>query len=218
MQTSALMEYTGGGRHLKAREQITVGRPSNMRVEAESPFGVALVVVANDSQLAIYDPGHSTIYRGKPTANTLERFVHIPLAPGPATNLLLGLAPGGDSIPPPENVRAQDGEVVVSYKSANGGSNELGFEGDHLAMVRATDSQGQVDYEVRYSDYRDIGGIMLAHSLDASFPATGAKVKFQYQRPIVNGALSDSIFTLTPGMATKEIDLDRPAAANLNNG
>src|SRR5205807_6264902 len=44
VRTAAVMEYSGGGQHVKAREQIAVRRPSSMRVEAESPFGVALVL------------------------------------------------------------------------------------------------------------------------------------------------------------------------------
>ena len=40
------------------------------------------------------------------------------------------------------------------------------------------------------------------------FTVDGTAGKFERQRPIVNGTISDSIFVLTGGAATKEVDLD----------
>jgi hypothetical protein len=209
MQTGAVMEYTGSGRHVKAREQITVQRPGNLRVEAMSPFGVALVVVANDTRLGIFEPSKNTIYRGKASAETLNRYVQIPLAPRSAANLLLGLAPTGEDVPQPSSSTQGPGaQLTVSYRTADGSLDDLVFSGDQLTLVRERNSRGQVDYEVRYTDFRDIGGVMLAHAMDANFPVAGTEVKFELQRPIVNGAISDSIFVLTGGAATKEVDLD----------
>ena len=65
-------------------------------------------------------------------------------------------------------------------------------------MVRETAADGRVSYEVRYSDYHDIGGVMFPYVVDASFPAAGSQVTFRYLRPIVNGAIPDSTFVLTP--------------------
>jgi len=50
---------------------------------------------------------------------------------------------------------------------------------------------------------------MMAYQVEADFPLAQSKVKFRFQRPIVNGAIADSMFELTPGSSTKEIDLDR---------
>ncbi len=93
MQTPAVMEYSNPEHHLKAREVITVRRPQDLRIEALSPFGVALVVAAKDSRLAIFRSSDNTLMHGAATADTLNRFAQVPLAPKPAVDLLLGLAP-----------------------------------------------------------------------------------------------------------------------------
>src|SRR5271170_5480436 len=81
LQTPAVMEYAGPGGHFKAREQITVRRPSSLRVEALTPLGVALVVAAGPTEIAVFDPSKNTITRGAATAATLEQVARIPLTP-----------------------------------------------------------------------------------------------------------------------------------------
>ena len=212
IETSAVMEYSAPGRHLKAREQLAARRPQSLRVEAMSPFGVAVVVAATDSQLQIFRASDNTLIRGAATAGTLDRFAQIPMAPGPAVALLMGLAPSAELAErPPDSVTTQGDLIVAVYRVPGGGTIELGFAGKDLAMVRKRTDDGQVGYEVRYSDFRDIGGLMMAYRIDAEFPSEQTSVKFRYQRPIVNGAIADSAFVLTPGPATRQIDLDHAA-------
>ena len=64
-----------------------------MRVEARSPFGVALLLAAQGGELAIFEPGQNRFMRGEATAQTLYRYVRIPMAPADAVGLLMGLAP-----------------------------------------------------------------------------------------------------------------------------
>jgi len=215
MQASAVMEYRAPDQHAKAREQIMVRRPADLRVEAQSPFGLALVVAANESSIGIFDPSSNTLYRGAPSAESLNRFAQIPLAPGPAVNLLMGLAPGSEEFNrAPDSVSAEGAIIVASYNGSGGSTTELGFEAAELALVRQR-RQGVVYYEVRYSDYQDIGGVQFAHRIEADFPSAHTHVNFTFQHPIINGTLNDSLFALKPGPSTKQVDLDRisdPAA------
>jgi hypothetical protein len=84
--------------------------------------------------------------------------------------------------------------------------------------VRETANTGQVNYEVRYSDYHDIGGMMFPYLVDATFPAAGSHVTFRYLRPIVNGVVPDSTFVLTPApgatMINISLDLDDEGAVS----
>lgn len=209
MQTPAVMEYSNPDHHIKAREVITVRRPEDLRIEAMSPFGVALVVAARDSKLAIFRSSDNTLMRGAANAATLDRFARVPLAPKPAVDLLMGLAPDPDILSAsPESVHAETGVLVAVYRMPDGGAIELGFSGDQLAMVRRRPADGSIGYEVHYADYRDIGGLMMAYRVEADFPAAQTRVAFRYERPIVNGTIADSMFQLSPGPSTKEIDLD----------
>jgi outer membrane lipoprotein-sorting protein len=214
MQAGAIMEYREADRHVKAREQILVRRPADLRVEVDSPFGLALVVAANDSHLEIFEPSNDTLYQGGASAESLNRFAQIPLAPKPAVNLLMGLAPGGEQfVRPPDTVSTEGALLIAAYKSADGSVIELGFEDTRLAMVRERGA-GAIRYEVRYSDYRDIGGFQFAHRIEADFPPAHTHVNFTLQRPIINGTLADSLFALKPGPATKLVNLDRAGASS----
>jgi hypothetical protein len=60
---------------------------------------------------------------------------------------------------------------------------------------------------VRYSDYRDIGGMNFPHTIEANFPATATTIKFRFERPLIDGAIPDSAFVLAPGPQTQELNL-----------
>jgi len=65
-------------------------------------------------------------------------------------------------------------------------------------MVRARDATGAIEYEVRYSEYQDLGGLMFPYTVEASFPVAQSRVSFHYKRPIINGDVPDSTFVLSP--------------------
>jgi outer membrane lipoprotein-sorting protein len=218
MQTPAVMEYTAGDQHVKAKEEIVVKRPGNLRVEAMSPFGVALLLAAQGSELAIFEPGRNRFMRGNATADTLYRYVRIPMAPADAVGLLMGLAPPEFALNRVADSVSNDGAMTVaSYRNAASGTRELGFSAGNLAMVRETAGNGRVNYEVRYSDYHDIGGVMFPYVVDATFPAAGSHVTFRYLRPIVNGDIPDSTFVLTPAPGATFMNLSLDDARALAN-
>ena len=206
LQTSAVMEYSNGDNHVKAREDIAVRRPASLRVEARSPFGVALIVAARDSQLQIFEPSKNTLMRGTADASTLARFARIPMAPRDAVGLLMGIVPEAQSTAPPENVATQGDMTILSYEEAEGAHREVGFQDGELAMVRMRTATGAIAFEIRYTDYHDIGAVMFAYKVDADFPLMATRVSFAYKRPIVNGKIADSMFTLTPNGA-KLVDI-----------
>lgn len=218
MQTPAVMEYTAGDQHVKAKEEIVVKRPGNLRVEAMSPFGVALLLAAQGSALAIFEPGRNRFMRGNATADTLYRYVRIPMAPADAVGLLMGLAPPQFALNGIADSVSNDGAMMVAlYGNSASGTRELGFSAGNLAMVRETAGNGRVNYEVRYSDYHDIGGVMFPYVVDATFPAAGSHVTFRYLRPIVNGDIPDSTFVLTPAPGATLMNLSLDDARALAN-
>ncbi len=212
MQTGAVMEFTSTDQHIKAREDIVVLRPNNLRVEARSPFGVALLLAANGPDLSIFEPGENRFLRGTATADTLYRYVRIPMAPADAVALLMALAPRDFALAKSVDSVSNEGVMTVAaYSSADTLLHQLGFDRGNLAMVRETDTAGRVIYEVRYSDYHDIGGVMFPYVVDASFPQAQSRVTFHYQRPIINAAVSQSSFVLTPAPGATLMDLSRYA-------
>jgi outer membrane lipoprotein-sorting protein len=216
MQSDALMEYEGRGHHLKVHEEIAIKRPGSLRVEALSPFGVAAVVAAHDSTLAIYQTSNNTFYHGAATADTLNRFAQIPLPPDQAIKLLMGLPPNDDSnLASPTSVRTENGMLIGTYQHPGGVKDELGFEDGQLRLVRAEGPDGPI-YEVHYSDYHDSGGMPIAHRVEANFLNTGTRLTVRYSSVTINPPLDNSEFVLVPQGAAKQVDLDQAVAAGGN--
>jgi outer membrane lipoprotein-sorting protein len=218
MQTPAIMEYTAQGQHLKAKEDIVVRRPDNLRVEARSPLGVALLVAAHGDELAIFEPGKNRFSRGHATAETLYKYVRIPMAPADAVALLMGLAPRDfppDSVP--DSVSNEGAMTIATYGNSASGTRQLGFADKQLAMVRETTPDGRISYEVRYRDYHDIGGVMFPYVVDADFPVAQSHVTLRYLRPIVNGDVPASTFVLTPAPGATLMNLSLEDGALLSD-
>jgi hypothetical protein len=219
LETSAVMEYSGPRGHLKARERIVVRRPASLRVEALSPLGVALVVTANQTQLAVFDPSQNTLARGAAEASTLDRVAQLPLAPAQAVRLLLALPPGTAALESPAAPVVDDaGLTVISVKREGGGMDQLGFHDNQLVMARESGPDGAVFYNVRYSDYQDIGAMQFPLTIAAQFPETATEIKLHYQSPAIDGAIPDSAFTLEPGPQTRELQLGFRAPPDLPKG
>jgi hypothetical protein len=225
MQTGAVMEYTGGGQHFKARENIVVRRPASLRVEVMSPLGVALVLAADSGQVTIFDPEKNTLIHGPATAAVLDRYARIPMAPEAAVRMLLGLAPdaGMLALPPDSMIHPTqaNGLEILRYREPMGVTDDLGFRPDgYLAEVRETRADGRVNYEVYYSDYLDIGGSQkFPYQVSASFPITGASVRFRYDNPVINHEIPDSTFVLAPSHVARRINLGmRNGSASAGRG
>ncbi len=159
------------------------------------------------ARLAVFDPSKDTLMRGPATAATLERFAQIPMAPQAAVRLLLALSPDGAMLTTPPSSQSDDADMkLLTYARAEGVVDELGFTGGVLTRARERLAGGQVSYEVRYSDYKDIGAIKFPYLVEATFPAAGTTIKLRYERPIVDGEIADSTFVLAPGPSTRLID------------
>ena len=214
VQSGAIMEYTAAdGHHFRTHEEIALARPASMRVEAVAPFGATMVLAADDAgRLMIFDPSKNILMSGGANAATLERYVRIPLAPPAAVDLLMGLAPDpAELATPPDSVSDTDGMTVALWHLADGGTRELGFSAGQLAMVRERDSAGGQRYEVRYSDWRDAGGMSFPNKVEADFPAS--RITLRYEAPALNTTLAPALFVLTPAPGTRQISIDAGASA-----
>lgn len=210
MQTEAVMEYSAPERHPpKVREQIVAKRPDNLRVEALSAFNVALILATSGQQLAIFEPSRNRLTRAAATAETLNQFIQIPMAPADAVTLLLGIAPDSATLAarPPDAIVTEGAMTVASWSVENSARRELGFQDDQLVLVRMRNADGSVDYEVRYGEYQDVGGLMFPYTVDASFPRAQSRISFHYKRPIINGQVPDSVFVLSPSSTGEQANL-----------
>ena len=128
VQSPAVMEYTAGDQHVKAKEDIVAKRPGNLRVEAMSPFGVALLLAAQGPDLAIFEPAQNRFMRGQANADTLYKYVRIPMAPTDAVGLLMGLAPPDFALSDDPDSVSNDGAMIVATFGNSGGGNAISLD------------------------------------------------------------------------------------------
>jgi Domain of unknown function (DUF4292) len=206
LQTPTIMEYSGPSGRIKVRENLTVRRPASLRVDAMSPLGVALIIAADDKQIAVFNASENTLMRGTASVATLARFIRIPMVPAQAVRLLLGLPLDSSALTAtPSSSRTEDQMKILSYVGAE--NDELGFKNGQLALVRERDAAGQVRYEMHYGDYRDIGGLRFPFELEARFPASATTIKLHYLNPSIDRQIADSTFVLLPGPTTRLIEI-----------
>jgi hypothetical protein len=219
LSTAAIMDYSGGGEHFRARENLLIQRPANIRVEVMSAAGVALVVATDGGQAAVFNPSKGALMRGSATAATLERYARIPLPPEAAVRMLLGLVPDGSmlalppasmTLPGPHN----DNQTILVYREPGGVTDEIGIGVDRrLASVTEKLADGRVGYRVDYGDWRDAGkGIETPCSITAKFPRTGARVAFIYENPVADPPIPGGAFELAPNGVTKTTSLGMAGA------
>ncbi len=210
LQSEALMAYSQNGKRFKAREEITLRRPDRLRIEAYYALGVGLIVVSNGKEAQVFEPSKNLLLVGKPNADTLDRFVHVRLEPYEAVDLLMGLPPRQDlSWAKPSYIRREGSLMMVGLPSYDSSSLELGFTDSKLLLIRSREVDGKLRYQVNYDDYRDVGGILIAHRITAQFPKTGTLVEFYYKQAVVNRVFPESTFALSVSPATNKVMLER---------
>jgi hypothetical protein len=206
------MDYSGTDGHFRTHEEIALARPASMRVEAVAPFGATMIFAAdNAGRLMIFDPGKNVLMTGEANAATLARYVQIPLTPAAAVNLLMGLAPDPAQLSKnPDSVSDTGGMTVARWRLDDGGTREIGFSGEQLAVIRERDSAGAERYAMKYSDWRDAGGISFPNKLEADFPAN--RITLRYQSPALNAPILPAAFVLTPAPGTRQISIGAGAS------
>jgi len=213
------MEFSAAdGHHFRTHEEIALARPASIRVEAVAPFGATMVLAADDAgRLMIFDPSRNVLMSGDANAATLARYVNIPLAPPAAVDLLMGLPPDPAQLAtPPDTVAESEGMTLMTWRMSDGGTRALGFTqagggSGELGMVRESDRAGATRYEVRYGDWRDIGGVEFPLKVEAGF--SSSRIALRYQAPALNPTLAPAMFVLTPAPGTRQISIDAGGAA-----
>jgi len=208
--SASLADIGGKGLFIKELEQALADRSIDVAVHSMKDLPAVL-------------PGDFRVAAVLERENTADILVTrdgaalpaLPFAPASPSDPGPRFAPPAFALTGDADSISNDGAMLVAtYGIAATGTRELGFSDGNLALVRETASGGQVNYEVRYADYHDIGGVMFPYTVDATFPAAGSHVKFRFLRPIVNGDIPDSTFVLTPapGATLMNLSIEGPGA------
>jgi hypothetical protein len=176
------------------REAILVRRPTDVRVDVLSPFGLALALGASGDLLWVYPPAQGVRFEGASSPENLSRFLGAPVAVTDLVDILLGVAPAREPV----------GDVVLDIVDEDqyrltvpfdGGVQTLWFAGDTLLLRRAEERRSDtLTLSVAFDDYQD----GFPHSLAVTAPIVGSSVQLAYDSVETNPTLDASLFAPPP--------------------
>ncbi len=106
----ATVRYDGPTGSGSVDQVIVVALPDRARLEALSPVGTAVLLIAiRGDDLTVHAPDRHEYGVGRATRETLARLARVPIPPGPLLRLLAGL--------PPLSIRPTDPRVRVALEA-----------------------------------------------------------------------------------------------------
>jgi hypothetical protein len=184
-----------------AREAVLVQRPSAVRVDVLSPFGLAVALGTDGERLWVFPPQERLRYEGAATPENLAHFLGAAVSIGDLVDVLLGVPPRRAPVAPVrfESLPNGMGRVVVPCAS---GEQRLEFAGRPPTVRRADEIRdGQLVLRIDFDDYRD----GFPYVMDVSGP-DGPKASLRYVALETNGPIDPAVFA--PPAASRVLPLE----------
>lgn len=199
----ARMRLRTGLARIWTRQAVLVQRPSAIRIDVLSPFGLALALGTEGRTLWAFPPQQRVRYEGPASPENFARLLGTPLGVGDLVDVLLGVPPTRQAIAPPTLDR--DGGEYVLTVPYRGGSQIVRFTTDTLQMTRVEERRdGATPIHVTFADYRD----GFARALDLVAGGATASIAFDEVEP--NAPIDARVFDPPP--APRILPLERAGA------
>lgn len=186
------------------RQAVLVQRPSAIRVDVLSPFGLALALGTEGQTLWAFPPQQGVRYEGAATPANLQRLVGTPLAVGDLVDVLLGGPPARTPVAPPTLARV--GDAVVLTLVYRGGTQLVRFAPQTLQLTGVEEHRDDAPVvQVLFGDWQD----GVARTLDL-VGADGATARIAFDDVETNARIDPAAFA--PPAASRVLPLERAAA------
>jgi hypothetical protein len=200
----AQVRLRSGLARIWTHQAVLVQRPSAIRVDVLSPFGLALAVGTEGRTLWAFPPQQGVRYEGVASPQNLQRLLGTPLAVEDLVDVFLGAAPSRAPIAEPTLERAGDEYVLtIAYR---GGVQVLRFAVDSLDLASVEERRdGAEPVRVAFGDYED----GFARALDFT-GERGLAARIAYDKVERNATIDPGVFAPPP--ASRVLPLERAAA------
>ena len=200
----ARMRLRSGLARMWTRQAVLVQRPSAIRIDVLSPFGLALALGTEGRTLWAFPPQQGVRYEGPASPASFARLLGTPLGVSELVDVLLGVPPARTPIAPP--TLAHDGDEYVLTTPYEGGAQVVRFAADTLEINRIEEHRdGAAPIHVTFGDYRD----GFARTLDLVAEG-GARASIAFDEVERNATIDPAAFE--PPTAQRVLPLDRAAA------
>jgi len=201
----ARMRLRSGLARMWVRQAVLVQRPSAIRIDVLSPFGLALALGTDGRTLWAFPPQQGVRYEGPASPANFARLLGTPLGVADLVDVLLGVPPARVAIERPSVERAGDEWVLtIRYRD---GTQLVHYAIDTLQITRIEERRdGAAPMEVAFSDYQE----GFARALDLK-GETGVAASIAFDDVERNATIDPTAFE--PPAAARVLPLDRAAAA-----
>jgi len=208
----ARVRYEGAAGAGTLAQVIIVALPDQVRLEALSPLGTALLLLTiRGEDLTVYSPVRNEYGIGHATREALGRLARVPVPPGPLLRLLAGL--------PPLRIKAEDPRVQVAggvggimVESVDGPFwQRLWSSPDGLAVERGELGEaGDPLLTFEFGDRRQVGVATFPFAIRLEEATGKSRLAIRYETVALNIPLEDGLFELPRPVAgqTRIIELN----------
>jgi hypothetical protein len=201
----ARMRVRSGLAAMWVRQAVLVQRPTSIRIDVLSPFGLALALGTEGHMLWAFPPQQGIRYEGPATPANFGRLFGTPLGVADLVDALLGVPPARVATERPTVERSGD-EYVLTIRH-RGGEQLVHYAIDTLQITRIEERRdGAAPVEVAYGDYHD----GFARTLDLK-GETGVTASIAFDDVERNATIPPTAFD--PPAASRVLPLERAAAA-----
>ena len=196
---------------IKGRVLMFVQRPEQVRFDAMTQFGPALVLTSNGQELALSDFKENRYLTGETCPSNIARLIGVALAGPDVVSALLGDAPpfesGHDAIK-----CSGEGSYLIDRRAKDGSRELLEFRIQEQDFAKKADQQrltlsevnvwnaaGKKLYRVRYEDYRGVGqGASLPFTVRIDDESSGSDAVLRFEKIQVNVNVPEGAFRQEP--------------------
>jgi hypothetical protein len=202
LRAGARVSIEGQRRASFAKQLLLLERPARLRLEIVGMLGQRVAVLATDgARYDLYRAESPALESGEVHPGILWEVAGLALTPEEAVQLALGvpLLPS-EGAPPAERAAVlPDGGVRVVLRPAHRDDPrrtlDFALTGE-LARYAVHAPGGELVFEARYGDYRDVTGSAFAHAIEVELPSTRTHAEIQFQWVELNPPLGDALFRL----------------------
>ncbi len=224
LRAEAKVDQRGKGGRIKGRVLMFVERPNHVRFDVMTQFGPALVLSSDGATFALSDFKEKRFLTGPACERNIARLIGVAISGEAVTRVLLGDVPehavaqesvscsgaGGYAV----ERRAQDGsrqriELAVNETDLAKAPAEQRSE---LRQVTFFNREGKRLYQVRYEDYKALGGAgtRLPFTVRIEDFTNGSDALLRFQSIDLNVRVPEGAFAqeASPGLALEEVSCD----------
>lgn len=206
-------QYSDSGA-LKGKLLVLLQRPGRLRMEGLSPTDDMVSVLASDGErFTSFLRGEATCWTGRACPENVGRFASVPLEVDELVGVLLGRPP---IIAHAGAAMKWDASVGAYRVELAGAAADLGLShgrtqrlwvahGDGRIVRVALLEGGRAKVDVRYSEFRKVGGHLVPGRLDVALARESTDLRLEYREVDVAAELGAEAFVFAcPGGTTME--------------